>query len=654
MKGKTFKKVLATLLAASMCVPGMAFAEEETKNYWEMLDEVSDTSELPDGTGEILEVSVWVAGGTDAIFGGISDTNVTFKELERVTGIRFNIDDSFTNGGDSVDSMLPRVVASKNFPTMIMGYDMDEQFNQLYENGYLKDLTQYYENGDLDQVEYWIPHEYYEKAIYRSAQSEDGNYFLIPYVNYIQSSYDSVGYAPEEYDSEYYSRYGADPYSGNGLAYYDCVLVRDDILKALYPDAASVEELQAIYLENGEFTEEQVFDVPLASEEDFYNFLYDVKELLGTGEFTGLNGKEVEVTYGPNSETDNWSWMNYWPRAIKGFKVNTDYFVTAVRDSEDGQLLQRSIDTEEFQSWMRSLNTLLNDDVISQNSLVDNATTWNEKLANGQYAVVYGQMTTPAYKIDGSEGGWSYRPIWINTPISETFGGFSAIGRGTYYGIFEDSLTEEQTEQLVHAINYLYSKVGTNNFIWGPASAGLFETDEEGNRSYVNEAVADYMMNNTDNGAGYEYGLRGAKGANENAFDTFPLAPTKRLLEASYLAASEEERKAEDALKDFNPDVFAGLTPGENQEKVISGCDVYGLGAEIEGLQEFWNARTGYENQMKKTIAATPDKFDAELENLIQYAEENGLTAETVTEFNDLFVETNRAWLETAGLITAE
>ena len=61
--------------------------------------------------------------------------------------------------------------------------------------------------------------------------------------------------------------------------------------------------------------------------------------------------------------------------------------------------------------------------------------------------------------------------------------------------------------------------------------------------------------------------------------------------------------------------------------------------------------RDGFEKQLKKLIVAKPDKFDEELKNTIQYCEDNSLTEETLKEFNDLFIETNRAELKAAGLV---
>lgn len=145
MKQKTFARVLAVLLAMCLFLTACTATTqpedvkdapqdnsatvEKTENpeataagqkpYWQMLNEVADSSELPDWDGETLDVTIWVAGGSDAVLGTIPETNVTFKELERVTGIKFNVEESYGNGGEGVDAKLAKIIASKDYPTLV-------------------------------------------------------------------------------------------------------------------------------------------------------------------------------------------------------------------------------------------------------------------------------------------------------------------------------------------------------------------------------------------------------------------------------------------------------------------------------------------------------------------------------------------------------
>lgn len=653
---KRVSTVLALAMASSMTLSAAgSVSASEAGNYWELLDSVTDTSELPDWTGDTLEVTIWVAGGTDALFDAISDTNVTFKELERVTGVKFNLEDSYGNNGDTIDAKMPKLIASGDLPTMVYSWNTDSQMAELWEHGYLADLTEYYENGSLSHLQHWAPTELLHDSYYSSMHDEEGNYYLVP--NAAGSAltyYESIGYAPEEFELEYYNMYGSTPSNAAGFPTNYTVFVRDDILQSLYPDALTMDDIKALYLENGEFTEEQIFDLPLESSEDFFNLLRDMKEELAAGEYVGLDGNALEVTYGPNADTDNWDWLNYLPAFVDGNQAGVDYFLTASREETDStQLFELSYKTDKMISFMKGLNELVNEDVVSQNSLVDNAATFNEKLLNGHYAVVYGgaAASNQIWAVEDEESSWSYRPIWVKN-IDETYGGLVSGATPSYWGIFKDSVTDEQLEQLVHCIDYLNSTVGTNNFLWGPASAGLFEEDADGNRTYTDADVEACMIKGEDNDAAVKYGLYCVSVSEPSYANTLlKLSGGVSLLAPKYLAASSLDRVESNAMKYYNPGTLEGWSKLENSDLIKTNCTLYGFGVtNAEGMEQFWAARTGFENKLKKVIAGSTENFDQELNNVIQYAEENGLTEEAVLEFNEKFAEANKTELSKIGI----
>ena len=678
MRRKKITKTIALLLASAMCLTACGSTDDSTKtnevgssaqvsqvsgestdapekkNYWEMLDEVSDTSELPDWEGEKLEVSVWVASGTTAKINPISESNVVLKEIERVTGIVFNAEESFDNGGDSIDAKLPKLIASEDFPTLVSGYNIDAQMKQLYDNGYLYDLTEYYQNGSLDHLTYWVPLEEMDGYIYNTMKASDGSYFLIPDLatTNMSSYWDATGYYPEEYDPAYWNTYAKEPVSATGDYTWSSMYVREDILKALYPDALSTADIKKIYLEEGTYTEEQIFDVKLNSADDFYAMLRDIKELLKSDEYVGLDGKAMEVTFGPNTGTDNWGWMTILPRLIKGFTTSTDYFVTSDRSEGSEGLLQYAYETEKYVEYMRELNTLVNEDIISQNSLVDNAATCKEKILNGHYAVVYGNDAAPLFDLGVTEDGWAYRPVWVNVPVDKDFGGYGGLSTISYYGIFKnEDMTDAQLEQLIHFIDYQNSEVGIKNGVWGPKSAGLFEEDADGNRKYVNAELEENMLNSDpESQISVECGIYNHTTVNK-PFSCYPQASGRELYSYKYLNAPSMARVESDAFRHYNPGILPGMSEGENSIKVKKGCQAYDLGMKVKGIEQFWTARAGFENLVKKVIVAAPGKFDVELENLVQFSQENGLTEETLKEFTDLFIETNYDVLKSVGLV---
>lgn len=663
-------KVLATLMAAAMCVTAcgnelasdekssaessqpkesQAVSEEkqeETKNYWEMLDEVSDTSELPDWTGEKLEVTVWSAAGTDVLFGEISETNVVFKEIERVTGVVINAEDSFGNGGDNIDAKLPRVVASGEFPTMISGNNILSQFNELYENGYLADLSEYYDNGYLDHVQYWLPVEEMESVLYSKLRAEDGSLFLIPNVDG-QVYQAAAGYSVPEISQEYYNVYGSAPKHEGGKSTSAAIFVRDDVLKAVRPEALTTAEIKEIYMKEGSFTKDQIFDIKLESTEDFVELLRDIKEEISSGDYVGLNGDEVEVTYGPNADTDNWGWMVNLNPLMSGFDAN--YFtMLTVENAENGTMFDWGFRNDIYVDHMKTLNGLVREDIIAQNSLVDNAAIFDEKLKNGHYVVTY---ATNMSKVDGGADGWGYRPVWIDMEYDKTVE-LQTMSTSSYIGIFKDSVPEGQMEQLIHYIDYINSEVGWNLLFYGPESAGLFTVDAEGNRVYTDPEVKACMIDCEDNGANVKYGLLNQNVASMSFDGCWPVVVYPIHLSPYYKNKINLDKVESDAFIYFNPGTLPGKSWNENSLKMDDLYTMYSIGLNIESIAEFWKARAGFENQMKRVIvAATDSEFNTQLQALWDYAEEFGLTDEALKEYNELVIEANYNAFKAAGYV---
>lgn len=684
MKKRTIMKALAALLTASMCMTACGNAEvsestdsakessaevssesstevtEEPKAYWEMLGEVSDTSELPDWEGETLEVKLWVAGGTDRILGTIPDTNVTFKELERVTGIVFNVEESYGNGGEGIDAKLPKIIASKDYPTIVYSWGADAQMRELFDNGYLVDLTEYYDNGDLSSVEYWMPREYGKNTVYANKYTEDGSYYLLPAEFSPGVLYETSGYTVDEYDSEYYAMYGATPKAAGGFGSTQSVWVRDDILTAIYPDALTLDDIQEIYLENGEFTKEEVFDIGLETTDDFYQFLRDIKEELASGNYVGLDGKTMEVTYGPNTESDNWDWLYMLPSYVDGNGANADYFSRFVNDGDASTpLFVKGWEDDKMVDFMRNLNALVNEDVISANSLVDNSATFKEKVTNAHYAVVYGNSARSSLPKESEYEAlveWGYRPVYLSQLPDATSGGLATGGIAkASVGIFKDALTEEQLEQLIHAFNYLASPVGKNCFTWGPASAGLFTEDAEGNRTYTDAELEANILYKKDNEAAYKYGIIDGTCSTQTLFvDGISVCTGLggNLLDAQYLSRTNMDRVKEDATNYFNPGIFTEYSYNSNTSFMTTDVTLYGFGvSNVEGIKEWWTARPGFEKQLTKIMVASPSDFDAELAELSSYSESVGLTDEAMNEFNQKFIEANKEKLDAAGIV---
>ena len=535
---------------------------------------------------------------------------------------------------------------------MIIGYDILNYCNTLWEEGYLADLTEYYEDGTLDQLTKYLPYDECYEYVYKYMGDEDGNMFLIPNGGSATTMniWGAIDFEHEDWDPIYWETYGKSPTNYNNWNSNAAILVRDDILKALYPDCLTMKDIESIYLQGGTFTEEQIYDIGLETPEDFFNMLYDIQKLLKSGNFVGADGKPMEVTYGNDTDTDNWPLMVTLNNLMNGTPQNTEYFISADYNAKKPEdLLQISIYTDFYIDWMKKINQLVRDDVISQNSFTESKTIFKEKAKNGHYAVLYAAQHYPYNDQHGQD--WSYRPIYVNTEYNHSgFGGFSTLNLTECIGIFKDTLNEAQLDQLMHAINYLNSEVGIKNFYWGPRSAGLFTEDANGNRTYTKKELIDCMLYNIDNGYATDYGIFNTSMA-VPLFNIRPKGVAQMMYQPLYLSAGTAERKAVDAKRYFVPGVLEGHSLKDHAIFVPMSNNIYTSGLDIEGVKQFWDARAGFEKQMTKVIVAlTDDEFNKELQKLYDYAEQNGLTEETLEEFSEKFLEANMEALKAAGL----
>ncbi|MBE5868734.1 MAG: hypothetical protein E7293_07225 [Lachnospiraceae bacterium] len=671
---KMFARVIALALATVMCFTACGgdteesktpsstpsseqpSSEEPAKMYWEMLDEVSDSSELPTWEGDTLEVNFWAAGGVSAIIGTIYDDNITFSEFERVTGVKFDYQDSYNNNGNTIDVELPKLLASKDFPTIIWGYNIEKHLTDLWENGYLADMTEYLTDGTLDQMTKFVPLEEGATYYWNSVKDEDGKYFALPYFNSnaVPTMYMATGYDPGElWDAESYAKNIQAKDTANNHTDL-AIMVNYDVLKELYPDAMSPTEIQEYWVNGGDFTEEQIFDIPLKNRDDFADFLYDIQELIETKGLKDANGKPMEVTHGPHTETDNWWWLATLPGLVDGIHGSADYFVTGNHNAgTEDKVLERAVDNEYYVGFMKWVNKLVQDDIISQDSMLDNAAIFKEKALADRYAVYYGASFIPHYNEKTN-----YRPVWINYEFEGKYGGFAAQTHTMYYGVFKDALSEEELDQLMHAMNYLNSAVGSRVFWYGAGENSLLAEDENGIPWYSDKEVQGRLLGTGE----YEgesdliqkLGLV-SNPKDEKGFFQFPGTAAMQLQSPHSTLVPHMPRRDNlgTAYAKFNPGVLAGKHLMDVADYVTIGCQVYGsLGPKVDGINTFWAARTGFENQVKAVMAAESDAdFEKQYKALLTYCDENDLTVETVKEFNDLFVETNREKLVAAGVI---
>ena len=531
---------------------------------------------------------------------------------------------------------------------------------ELYENGYLVDLTEHYNDGTLAQLTRVFPVEETWNYVYTN-MAKGGSIYGIPTVlNATETEapkvWDAAGLEIEGYDPRIFATYISAPTSVSGQS-SDGPTIREDLLQAVRPDSLTMAEIEELYAENGTFTEEQIYHVDLKSADDFWDLLRDIKKELDAnpGKYLDANGNPVEIMAGIHTEEDNWRYSVNLMGALYNAPANTNYFALMNYEPESADtVLEWGWSSELYQDHWKNMNDMVQEGIISANSFVDNKAAFQEKMNAAHYVVHYGGNYYTDYTDANGDYTYRYVPVWVNSDFNTMKqGGTSSVSYAYMFGLFKKAFkSDEQIEQFLHAINYLNSDVGVNNFVWGPKSAGLFTEDENGVRSYATEALFNDMIGHSGTGESTKYGLYDIYGG-ENLGDVwFPKGIAMGYLSDDYAYAGRLEAKASDARKFFVPGILEGKSMGENNINTLNAPNVHQFGLNYEWGKTFWAARTGFENQIKKMIVAKDDaEYQKELDILNEYCATNGLTDDALANFNKEWVNANSEFLKAAGII---
>ncbi|MBR6729171.1 MAG: hypothetical protein IKL80_03325 [Clostridia bacterium] len=613
---KLFSMLLAMLMAASIvtgCGPKEGKVETGANSDFavnEAGNTVEDSSDLPDWTGKKLDLKLWWGQGTGSVKRQKkAENDVVTPELYRVTGVRYDAENSFDNGGETMDAKIAKIVAGGDWPDVIANCEAPI-LEKLIEADLVYDLKPYLEEYCPNIVEMAR----YTGINYLTSKRDDGAIYSLPY-EIMRYSY----VAPElSKDVLIKAETPSSPY---GYVY-----VRDDILKQIYPNAKTQQELEDIYMANGGYTREEMMDVPINSPEEFFDFLYKIKAL-GVKE----GNREVFPTFVADG-LDNWSLLTNLG-FLYGYNLNPggdcNYFTYWDKETKSVEYMYKQ---PFFKEMMRSYTKLVQDGVASPDSIIDNRATFEQNVNNGLYAVLYGATTVPEpntlnANLKAQGKNYQYRKVYLNIPLNHDkylFSQGSPLGQNVV--ILKANLDENDLKQVLRFYDFAFSKAGQKLALWGPKSAGLF-TEENGVRKFTDKDLEAQMVYGAGNEKDVYYGL-----ANK-AWPGYPF-----ILSSEYdpKLVYEQERQPSLAQKYFNMGVIEAvpLTPA-------TAPNVYTFNSyNVESTKQFWSARQTFEDALKKILIAKDDaEFEQLFNTMLTVAEQNGLTEEAKVELNKVYSE---------------
>jgi putative aldouronate transport system substrate-binding protein len=572
----------------------------------ELGNTVEDSSDLPDWKGKKLNLRMWYAQGTGALNRlKKSENDVVTPELYRVTGVKYDEESSFDNGGELMDARIAKIMAANDWPDIVLNPER-AVLEKMIEADMVYDLTDLIPKYCTNMTSV-LRRE--DSQDYLKSEREDGKLYTFSYNV-------RLSYAAPDLDPNLIARVEL-PTDPTGYIY-----VRDDILKKLYPSAKTQNEIESLYVENGKFSKEDILDVTFNNKEEFFEFLYKIKEL-GIKE----GNREVYPIYVADG-IDNWSLLAILGSLYgynRGSSANVNYFTYWDKEKQKVEYMFKQ---DFFKEILKDWTKLVQDDIASPESLIDNRAAFEEKVNNGLYAVIYGQALPDQNVLNAAGKPFKYRKVYMNIPANTDKFLFteSAPNSGSRVAILKNQVKEEDLEQVLRFYDFMWSEAGQKLTYWGPRSAGLW-TEENGNRVFIDKELEESMVYDKANDKKLYYGL-------ENS--GWPGYPTMGSSRYAPKIVYNYERKPSMANRYFSMGI---IEPGP---KVIAKAPDIWLfdGYGIQGVQKFWQARQAFEDALTKIfIAKNDDEFEQLYKEMLALAERNGLTGDVLVEINKAYRE---------------
>lgn len=622
------KKIIAYLLTAAMVIPMASCSKEKEENTVKSdiepvnFAQYKDSEEIPSWEGDKLSLIKWEqASNTSSTTSKskiVTDDPIS-KELERVTGISYSVDESFDNAGNSYDAVVAKLIAAGDFPHMVENLPDP---SSLIKSDYLWNLEPYLEKyaptlynllGPSSKTLYgnlWN----YQKDTY-------GGIYEISIPDWKDTGAQGLTALKDIDNSIDMTAEQIRAIADTDISAYPYFYMRDDILKQLYPEAHTVKELKEIFAKNGKFTEEEIIDVPINSSQEFLDLLYKIKD---------LNLKDGNAEVYPmftHVGADNWpilvqmGGMFGYATATPG--ENPNYF--SYWDMQEGKILP-TFKQPWFKDILKMYNKLVRDGVASPEALVDTKQLFDEKLNNGRYIIAYGQY----YPSDANlNGDYSYRKVFCNyTSADESKYLFAQYDYTQFmrYSFFKDSVSEEQLIQILQMFEFMASDAGQKLMFWGPKSEGWYTENEDGTLSYNDEQVKKEMLFEAEEGTETIESM----GLAVTWPSKIKMGTTKYVPKAMYCDEMKTWETEFNASRIKKQNLVPSNVPNVYNRKVLES---------IPDMKRFWDARNGFEDSLLKVFAANDDQeFEKLYDTMVKYAEENGLNDETFKEFNDYYV----------------
>lgn len=597
------KKLVAMLLSLCMgttLLAGCGNVIDKESNQQDMSSSTSQSSQQSQ-TGESetaneektfdkeMSIIVWDTNNSDYVASEVPAENIVLNWVEEQTNVV--VENIIGNGGGTGDSKMIQLLAADALPEVM--YAQLSQLSTLGEAGRLYELTE-------EMLAEYAPDLWERMPEFAWEQEEiNGKHYSIPLLigtsREVDPDLSDLAVAKNANKTNTRSTNAAHP-----------LWIRDDIVKALYPDAMDYEEIKALLEEKQEPIGDLLLDIPIYSTEDYVNLLYEIKEL-------GLKEGEKPVYAFGFKGTDNWQALAVLGPELMGTRQHT-YVGTWNFVTEEVEIL---LDTDLYHDMAKLIYQMVRDGVIEEESLVHTDSQYNEKALDGMYAIVNPQLVpggitsfNQALKDAGKD--YQYRPIYGDFDNLEEYPQYKTPYSALQHICITDSVKEEDLPQILNWLNTFFTEEFESVFYWGPEEAGLYVENADGTRTYTDEKIqARFLESDSSIALSECYGL-----GNTLCFKypSYTSAPAVNYHPTTYNNVYRYSATPSSGLQ-FPVD------SEYRQVKFTVSCALYSsLFAEVEEVQDFWSVRQQWEDPFRVVFAA---KTDEEFEEKWQDAVDN-------------------------------
>lgn len=445
-----------------------------------------DSSDIADWTGKQLTLTYWKANGT----GGPSvipamEKDVVTPEIKRITGITIDQENSFSNGGMEFSAKLGLVTASEDWSALIISAQNPKD---ILKTGLFYDLTDLLPKY-CPNIMKRVPPDKYEAVYFGVSNGEYGKVYGVP-ANWGQEVENKL-YPELENDARYRRIIPKVQLYGS----FKRFIVRDDILKMIYPDAKSFDELTNDFVTKGGFTKEEVYQPEINTREEAIEFLYKIKKVIDANNINEGNDQPVWTSYATTgSDQDNWALMACLMPYLSGYNcLDFNYYCYYSKITKQFEL---PVLTGVYKSMLYDVNKMVRDGVLAKESFTDDNAIFSNKMNNGQYAVNYAWNEPSNADLEKKGKSYKYRPVWLNIPINDDtyiYDSYTEVNTSQPIYINKKNVSEEDLPQILRAIDFMFSDAGQLLNYWGPRSANIWE-EKNGVRRFTVKELDDIFQ----------------------------------------------------------------------------------------------------------------------------------------------------------------